>query len=285
MNARVEDQNPADDTPDDEDDFLRELARVEDVAPPRQPLPGQMIGRFRILSELGRGGMGIVYLAHDENLRRAVALKLLPPSLTRQDERYRRFLREARAAASVTHPNLATIYDVGEFEGNIFIAMERVDGRTLRKLLASGRPPIDEVVDIAGQILAGLAKAHQAGIVHRDLKPDNIMITDEGVVKLLDFGLAKQHDGVSDELAAAGLGATGGGSLGSSAVAGGAVAGGDHAHRADRHGGRGGGAASDHRWRYPVRAVRPCAPDRRSRRRRHAGRVDGTGAAASALGA
>jgi predicted Ser/Thr protein kinase len=202
MSARVDDQNPADEEPDDEDDFLREVARVEDVAPPtRQPMPGQMLGRFRILSELGRGGMGIVYLAHDENLRRAVALKLLPPSLTRQDERYRRFLREARAAASVTHPNLATIYDVGEVEGNIFIAMERVEGRTLRKLVASGRPSIEEVLHLAGQILAGLAKAHQAGIVHRDLKPDNIMITDDGVVKLLDFGLAKQHDGVSGDVA------------------------------------------------------------------------------------
>jgi eukaryotic-like serine/threonine-protein kinase len=201
MSSRFDDPNLADDEPDDADDFLREVAYVEDVAPPaRQPAPGQMLGRFRILSELGRGGMGIVYLAHDENLRRAVALKLLPPSLNRQDERYRRFLREARAAAAVTHPNLATIYDVGEVEGNTFIAMERVDGRTLRKLLAGGRPSLDEAVEIAVQILSGLAKAHQAGIVHRDLKPDNIMITDDGVVKLLDFGLAKQHDGVSAAL-------------------------------------------------------------------------------------
>jgi serine/threonine protein kinase/tetratricopeptide (TPR) repeat protein len=210
MSSRVDDPNRADahladDEPDNDDDFLRELAHVEDVAPPtRQPAAGQMLGRFRILSELGRGGMGIVYLAHDENLRRAVALKLLPPSLTRQEERTRRFLREARAAAAVTHPNLATIYDVGEVEGNIFIAMERVDGRTLRKLLASGRPPIEEAVHVASQILAGLAKAHQAGIVHRDLKPDNIMVTDDGVIKLLDFGLAKQHDGVSGQLAGSG---------------------------------------------------------------------------------
>jgi eukaryotic-like serine/threonine-protein kinase len=195
MSSRADDPELDDD---EADDFLREVAHVEDIVPPaRQPAPGQMLGRFRILSELGRGGMGIVYLAHDENLRRAVALKLLPPSLTRQNERYRRFVREARAAAAVTHPNLATIYDVGEVEGNTFIAMERVDGRTLRKLLASGRPSLDEAVHIAGQILAGLAKAHQAGIVHRDLKPDNIMVTDDGVVKLLDFGLAKQHDDAS----------------------------------------------------------------------------------------
>jgi serine/threonine protein kinase/tetratricopeptide (TPR) repeat protein len=197
MTSRLDDPELADDEPgDDADDFLREIAHVDDIAPPaRPPAPGQTLGRFRILSELGRGGMGIVYLAHDENLRRAVALKLLSPSLSRKDERTRRFLREARSAASVTHPNLATIYDVGEVEGNIFIAMERVEGRTLRKVLASGRPSLEQAIDIATQILAGLAKAHLAGIIHRDLKPDNIMLTDDGVVKLLDFGLAKRHDG------------------------------------------------------------------------------------------
>ena len=131
---------------DEVDDFLREVAHVEDVPPPtRQPVVGQTLGRFRILSELGRGGMGIVYLAHDENLRREVALKLLPPSLTRQEERYRRFLREARTAASVSHNNLATIYDVGEVEGNAFIAMERIEGVTLRKLLAQGALSIEKI--------------------------------------------------------------------------------------------------------------------------------------------
>lgn len=211
MTSRFDDPELGDDAPgDDADDFLREVARVDDIAPPaRQPLPGQTLGRFRILSELGRGGMGIVYLAHDENLRRAVALKLLSPSLTRQDERTRRFVREARAAASVTHPNLATIYDVGEVEGNIFIAMERVEGRTLRQVLAGARPSIEQAIDIATQMLAGLAKAHQAGVIHRDLKPDNVMLTDEGVVKLLDFGLAKRHDGgegAKESTAAAGAG-------------------------------------------------------------------------------
>jgi len=177
------------------DDFLREVAHVDEMAPPARPLlPGQTLGRFHILSELGRGGMGIVYLAHDDNLRRAVALKLLSPSLTRKDERTRRFLREARAAASVTHRNLATIYDAGDLEGHVFIAMERVEGRTLREILGGGRPALERALDIAAQILAGLGKAHQAGVVHRDLKPDNIMLTDDGVVKLLDFGLAKQHD-------------------------------------------------------------------------------------------
>jgi eukaryotic-like serine/threonine-protein kinase len=199
MTSRIDDPELVHDDPgDDADDFLREVAHVDEIAPPaRQPSPGQTLGRFRILSELGRGGMGIVYLAHDENLRRAVALKLLSPSLSRRDERTRRFLREARSAASVTHPNLATIYDVGEVEGNIFIAMERVEGRTLRKVLTGGRLSIEQAIDIATQILAGLAKAHLAGIIHRDLKPDNIMLTDDGVVKLLDFGLAKRHDGSS----------------------------------------------------------------------------------------
>src|SRR5690606_32177972 len=130
--------HPDEDAEDAEDagEFLREVARVEEVPPPPPaPIAGQSIGRFRILSELGRGGMGVVYLAHDESLRRAVALKLLAPGVTRQAERRRRFLREARAAASVTHPNLATIYDVGEVDGTVFIAMERIEGRTLRKVL------------------------------------------------------------------------------------------------------------------------------------------------------
>jgi serine/threonine-protein kinase len=202
-NAKGPAPGGAEDPEDDEhDDFLREVAFVEDVSPPaRQPLVGQAIGRFRILSELGRGGMGIVYLAHDESLRRSVALKLLPPSLTRQEERYRRFLREARTAASVTHPNLATIYDVGEVEGNVFIAMERVEGKTLRSVLAGGRLSIEQAGSFAAQILAGLSKAHRAGIVHRDLKPDNVMVTDEQVIKLLDFGLAKQHKPVAEDAA------------------------------------------------------------------------------------
>jgi serine/threonine protein kinase len=220
MTSRIDDPELAHDEPgDDADDFLREVAHVDEIAPPaRQPSPGQTLGRFRILSELGRGGMGIVYLAHDENLRRAVALKLLSPSLSRRDERTRRFLREARSAASVTHPNLATIYDVGEVEGNIFIAMERVEGRTLRKVLGGGRPSIEQAIDIATQILAGLAKAHLAGIIHRDLKPDNIMLTDDGVVKLLDFGLAKRHDGSADG-SDAGIAAASAGLATSAAVA------------------------------------------------------------------
>jgi serine/threonine-protein kinase len=212
-----------DDDRDGEDAFLREVARVDAVPPPSSRrsseseqhrvsslgpplgppfaplLVGQRIGRFRVLGELGRGGMGIVYLAHDDQLQRSVALKVLVTSLTRHEERRRRFLREGRVAASVTHPNLATIYDVGEDDGRIFIAMERVEGQTLRRILASRRLTVDETLDLTTQILAGLAKAHQAGVVHRDLKPDNVMVTDDGVVKLLDFGLAKLHRGSPGE--------------------------------------------------------------------------------------
>jgi serine/threonine protein kinase/tetratricopeptide (TPR) repeat protein len=187
----------ADGEPPDEheaDEFLREVARVETLdVPSPHPLIGHSIGRFRVLAELGRGGMGIVYLAHDASLQRSVALKLLRPSLSRRDERHRRFLREARAAASVTHPHLATIYDVGEVDGHVYIAMERLDGTSLRRVLARGLLPFDEAVRLALQILAGLAEAHRAGFVHRDLKPDNVMVTANGTTKLLDFGLAKRH--------------------------------------------------------------------------------------------
>jgi eukaryotic-like serine/threonine-protein kinase len=180
------------------DDFLRELAHVEALpVPSREPLIGAAFGRFRIRAELGRGGMGIVYLAHDESLRRSVALKLLRPSLTRHDERQRRFLREARAAAAVTHPNLATIYDVGEIDGRAFIAMEQIDGVSLRQFIhcegERGPLAIEEAVRVALQVLAGLGQAHRAGFVHRDLKPENVMVTSSGAVKLLDFGLAKRH--------------------------------------------------------------------------------------------
>jgi serine/threonine protein kinase len=144
--------------------FLGELAHVEDVpVPAGEGLVGRKLGRFRILAELGRGGMGIVYLAHDQQLRRSVALKLLRQSLTQDDERYRRFLREAQAAAAVKHPHLATIYDVGEVEGQAFIAIEPLDGKSLRRVLASGPLPFDEAVRVARQILAGLDEAHRAG--------------------------------------------------------------------------------------------------------------------------
>ena len=154
-------------------------------------LPGQMLSHYRLLEKIGEGGMGVIWKALDTRLSRHAALKVLPPELTADPERRRRLLREARTAAAVTHPNIATIYEVGEFEGTTYIAMELVEGRTLRSVMG-GRPmPIQEALGLAAGIAEGLARAHQAGIVHRDLKPDNIIIGAGGHPKILDFGLAK----------------------------------------------------------------------------------------------
>src|SRR6187401_860409 len=144
-----------DDVEDDDgsDDFLREVARVENRPPPSTArLEGTNIGRFKVVSEIGRGGMGIVFLAEDEKLMRKVALKLLPPSFAADEERRRRFLREARAAAAVSHPNLVTVYDVGEHEGRAYIAMEYLRGRSLREILGERQLSIDEAVDLVRQI-------------------------------------------------------------------------------------------------------------------------------------
>ncbi len=152
---------------------------------------GTRLSHFRILSRLGEGGMGVVYRAEDERLRRQVALKLLPPDLVASAERRLRFLREARAAAAVTHPSIAAIYEVDEAEGVVFIAMELVEGRTLRERIG-GRPmAVRDALRIAVEIAEGLAHAHQARVVHRDLKPDNVMVRPDEHVKILDFGLAK----------------------------------------------------------------------------------------------
>lgn len=164
---------------------------------------GTQISHYQILSLLGRGGMGEVYEAVDTNLTRKVALKILAPQFVKSDEAVQRFIQEARAASALNHPNIVTVYEVGQFElppdsgvdakeSHIrYIAMELVDGETLRTLVAKGSLSIRERVDILGQVAAGLAKAHAAGIIHRDLKPDNVMITTDGYAKVLDFGLAK----------------------------------------------------------------------------------------------
>ncbi len=152
----------------------------------------RVISHFRILGPIARGGMGAVYRAEDLTLRRHVALKLLPPERTTDGESRRRFLREARSAAAVSHPAIATIHEVGEDEhGTVYIAMELVEGRTLRAVLADGPPPLGEALRIAHDVARGLARAHAAGIVHRDVKPENVMLDDEGSVTILDFGLAK----------------------------------------------------------------------------------------------
>jgi serine/threonine-protein kinase len=152
---------------------------------------GRTLSHFRILAKLGEGGMGVVYRAEDEKLRRPVALKVLPPDLVGNEERRLRFLREARAAAAVSHPNIATIHEVGEADGIVFIAMELVEGPTLRSLIGGKPLPTRQALRIAVQVTEALAKAHQAHVIHRDLKPDNVVVGADGQVKLLDFGLAK----------------------------------------------------------------------------------------------
>jgi Tol biopolymer transport system component/tRNA A-37 threonylcarbamoyl transferase component Bud32 len=152
---------------------------------------GKTLSHFRIVAKIGEGGMGVVYRARDEKLRRDVALKVPPPELTANEQSRLRFLREARAAAAVTHPNIATVYEVGEAEGVVFIAMELVEGRPLRALLGERTLPVRQLMGLATEIAEGLSRAHQARLVHRDLKPDNMLVGTDGHVKILDFGLAK----------------------------------------------------------------------------------------------
>jgi serine/threonine protein kinase len=155
---------------------------------------GQTLKHYVVESQLGHGGMGVVYRARDTHLNRPVALKVLARDVTGNAERRRRFLREAQSAAAVTHPAIAQVYDVDEVDGVIFIAMELVEGRTVRQMVAGGDLNLLGAVDVALQVAGGLAKAHDAGIVHRDIKSDNVMVTPDGHAKLLDFGLAKLVD-------------------------------------------------------------------------------------------
>lgn len=152
---------------------------------------GQTISHYRILEKLGEGGMGVVYKAEDTKLDRTVALKFLAPEFTREPEAKARFIHEAKAAAALSHPNICTIYEVDEFERQSFIAMEYCEGETLKERISQGPLLLDEAVELASQIAEGLAKAHKQEIVHRDIKPANIFITNDGLVKILDFGLAK----------------------------------------------------------------------------------------------
>jgi eukaryotic-like serine/threonine-protein kinase len=158
---------------------------------PAELEPGQVLGSYEIASLIGRGGMGEVYLAEDKRLRRKVALKLLPSSVTKDASRLLRFEQEARAASALNHPNIIAIYEITEANSTLMMAMEFVDGETLRARLSFGALTINEVLSIGIQIADALSAAHQAGIIHRDIKPDNIMIRPDGYVKVLDFGLAK----------------------------------------------------------------------------------------------
>jgi serine/threonine-protein kinase len=149
------------------------------------------ISHYRIISKIGAGGMGEVYLARDTRLNRQIALKVLPGELTARKERLQRFQQEAQAAAALNHPNIAHIYEIGESDGVNFIAMEYVEGATLREKIHREQTELRKLLRYLQQVAEGLAKAHAAGIVHRDLKPDNVMITRDGYAKILDFGLAK----------------------------------------------------------------------------------------------
>src|SRR5213594_3047054 len=149
------------------------------------------LSHYRILQKIGAGGLGEVYLAQDTKLDRRVALKILPAELAVNRDRMERFVREAKSAAALSHPNIAQIFEIGEHDGTHFIAMEFVEGVTLREKIHRERTELSRLLRYLQHVAEGLAKAHAAGIVHRDLKPDNIMITRDGHAKILDFGLAK----------------------------------------------------------------------------------------------
>ncbi|MGH9901320.1 MAG: serine/threonine protein kinase, partial [Pyrinomonadaceae bacterium] len=159
-------------------------------APPAL-VAGQVVGHYRIIAPLGKGGMGEVYLASDARLDRKVALKLLPAGLTGNQDRLRRFIQEAKAASSLNHPNIITIHEIGQAEGAHFISTEFIDGQTLRRRMAGARMELPDVLDVSIQASGALQAAHAAGIIHRDIKPENIMLRPDGYVKVLDFGLAK----------------------------------------------------------------------------------------------
>ena len=165
--------------------------------------PGTNLGHYEILTQIGSGGMGEVYLARDKNLDRRVALKLLTPSDNTTEQRLRRFIQEAKAASALNHPNIAHIYEVGEANGAPFIAMEYVEGGSLEQRLAGEAPTASEVVQIAFQVADALAEAHKAGIIHRDIKSSNIMLTPRGQIKILDFGLAKIQRGGNESTSSA----------------------------------------------------------------------------------
>src|SRR5215213_11943605 len=152
---------------------------------------GRRVGSYEIVSTLGEGGMGKVYLARDARLGRNVALKLLPASFTCDGDRVRRFEQEARAASALNHPNILTIHEIGSDGEARFIATEYVEGETLRERLRRGEVPLAEAFDIATQVAAALAAAHAAHVIHRDIKPENLIVRADGYVKVLDFGLAK----------------------------------------------------------------------------------------------
>src|ERR1700682_4375769 len=156
---------------------------------------GAMLSSYEILAPLGSGGMGVVYRARDTRLNREVAVKVLSPTFADDPNLLMRFRREAHVLASLNHPNIVTIYEIGHDNHTVFIAMELVDGKALDGVLVSGPMSMRDILDVAAQVGAGLAVAHESGIVHRDLKPKNVMIRKDGLAKILDFGLSKLTPG------------------------------------------------------------------------------------------
>ncbi|HEX6465191.1 MAG TPA: serine/threonine-protein kinase, partial [Vicinamibacterales bacterium] len=159
------------------------------------PSSGTRLGSYEILSLIGSGGMGEVYRARDTKLGREVALKILPESFTHDPERLARFRREAHVLAALNHPHIGAIYGLDEANGQQFLVLELIDGQTLADQIAKGPLPVDDALAIAKQIAEALEAAHEKGIIHRDLKPANIALTKDGIVKVLDFGLAKAVEG------------------------------------------------------------------------------------------
>ena len=152
---------------------------------------GKTVSGYKVLEQLGEGGMGAVYLAEELNLRRKVALKFLLTKYVSEDGARERFIREAQSAAALNHPNIVTVYGFGEYEDTYYIAMEHVAGQSLDQIIKNHTLSVDEAIDVALQLCDGLSEAHQAGIVHRDIKPRNVLVDLKKRVKILDFGIAK----------------------------------------------------------------------------------------------